>query len=77
MEHNAGLGMTRKFAAVKVNGPGGLLNTPCTLEFIEDSPGEYFLILDTKQCCITIDMRSIDSFKENDKGKLSLVYFIP
>jgi len=61
MENDCGVGMSKKYGAVKI---GTIRHTPCTIEFSEQGD-IFFCIIDSKAMEISINCENIDSFTEN------------
>jgi len=74
MENDTQYGMSKKYGCVKKS----LIQLPeaCTVSFAMEEE-HYFLIIDSRKQRISINMANIDAFKENNKGNLVLIYYIP
>ena len=58
LENDASNGMNRKYTAVRV---GKLRYYPCSFAFVQGvKPNEYFMVIDSKQATITINMDHLD-----------------
>ena len=75
MESDTDYGMKRKYTAVRV---GTLRYYPTSFAFVAGAePREYFLVIDSKQATITVNVEQIDQFIEDpDTGRLQLVYHV-
>lgn len=73
MESNMGLGMDRRFSAVKIE---LLRNTVCAIKF-EESDNEFFMIIDSKAAEVQINCENIDSLAEEAPGRVQMVYHLP
>ena len=75
LENDASNGMNRKYTAVRV---GKLRYYPCSFAFVQGvKPNEYFMVIDSKQATITINMDHVDQFtEEEEENRLLLVYHV-
>lgn len=56
MENDMGIGMSRKFSAVKIS---TLRNVPVAIKF-EQSERDFFMIIDSKQAEVQINCENVD-----------------
>lgn len=86
MEHSIGVGLTRKYAAVKLMAsnksmPVAVIHMPFNklqLEFIEQKGGqEFYMVIDCKAYEIAVSVRDIETLEETKDGKIAIVYTVP
>ena len=75
LENDASDGMNSKFTAVR---HGKIRYHPCSFSFFKGAQkNEYFMVVDSKQSTVTINIDNVDQFHEDpDTKRLLLVYHI-
>lgn len=75
MEFNMGVGMNKKYAAVKI---GTIKHMPVSLEFIEpENNQQIFLVIDSRTQEVTINIDNIDTMRQvDDTNRITIVYYI-